>query len=86
MPGRRTPTFTDESVPPALLKDHRTSAWAELIVTAGSVRFEETESRWAATATPGKSVVIVPDQFHHIEPDAAAEFYVQFYDLTADEA
>jgi len=39
VPGRRTPAFTAESMPPALAKDHRTTVWAELVVEEGTVLF-----------------------------------------------
>jgi tellurite methyltransferase len=79
-PGRRTPTFDHTSVPPALLREHRTTTWAELVVVAGSVTFHDALDGWTAVASPDSSVVIVPDRPHHIDPDEAAEFYVQFYD------
>lgn len=81
--GRRTPTFDRQTVPPALLQEHRTSGWAELVAITGSVTFHDTHPVWTATATPGRNVVIVPGRLHHIEPDSGAAFYVQFHDLPA---
>ena len=82
VPGRKTPTFTASSVPPALLKAHHTTVWAELVVLEGSVEFTyESTPPSVITATPAKSVAIVPNQKHHIKPDELASFYVQFYDL-----
>ena len=79
-PGRRTPTFTADTTPPALLKDHHTTVWAELTVLAGSVTFVEQETANEQLATPDNTVTIVPDMKHHIVPSADAEFYVQFYE------
>ncbi len=79
VPGRRTPTFTAESMPPGLAKDHRTTVWAELVVLEGTVLFVDESSR-NATAAAGGRVVIVPDTLHHIEPSDDAQFYVQFYE------
>ena len=76
---RATPTFTAESVPPALLRAHHTAAWAELVVHTGSVRFVEEDPTWATTVEVGHQQVIVPYRKHHIEPSADAEFHVQFY-------
>lgn len=82
VPGRKTSTFTVSSVPPALLKAHHTTVWAELVVLEGSVEFTyESTPPSVKTAAPGKSVVIVPNQKHHIKPGETASFYVQFYDL-----
>ena len=79
--GRTTRTFTAESVPAALLSNHRTNAWARLVVTTGSVSFHEDEPPWEATATADEPVVIVPGRGHRIVPSADASFAVQFYDL-----
>ena len=77
--GRRTPNFSLDSVPAALTKAHVTTIWAELVVLAGSVLFaDETQRRIVAVA--GSRVPIVPGVHHHVEPDASAEFYVQFYE------
>jgi len=78
VPGRRTPTFTAESMPPALAKDHRTTVWAELVVVEGTVLFVDEASR-SITAAAGSRIVIVPDTYHHVEPSGDARFYVQFY-------
>lgn len=79
VPGRRTPTFTAESMPPALAKDHRTTVWAELVVLEGTVLFVDETSR-NVIAGSGCRVVIVPDTYHHIESSEDAQFYVQFYE------
>ena len=77
--GRRTPTFSLDTVPAALMREHVTTTWAELVVLAGSVLFvDETQRR--IVASPGSRVAIVPRVGHHVEPDASAEFYVQFYE------
>lgn len=79
--GRRTPTFDAETVPKALLSAHRTNAWAELIVTAGSVEFHEDENTWTCVAGTGASMVIVPQRHHRVTPGPDSEFHVQFHDL-----
>ena len=82
VPGRKTPTFTASSVPPALLEAHHTTVWAELVLLEGSVGFTyEATPEAAITASSGERVVIVPIEKHHVAPDEMASFYVQFYDL-----
>ena len=78
--GRRTPDFTSDTVPPALLAAHVTSAWAQLVVSVGAVRFVEEDPPWEVVAVPGEPVTIVPGRRHHIEPAEGAVFAVQFYD------
>jgi len=80
-PGRQTPVFDRDTVPAALLGAHKTNGWAELVVLEGRVEFHEEQTKWHTTATPGRRVVIVPKQLHHIEPGPTARFYVQFHDL-----
>jgi tellurite resistance-related uncharacterized protein len=79
--ARRTPTFTLESVPAALLASHRSTVWAELHVHLGSVRFIELEGerRRDLRVEAGESAVIIPGVEHRVEPSADAEFFVQFY-------
>ena len=78
VPGRRTPSFTAESMPPALGRAHLTSVWAELVVEEGSVDFADEASR-RVTVTAGRRVAIPPDVSHHVEPAQDAVFHVQFY-------
>lgn len=83
-PGRRTPTFTAESMPAGLSRAHVAAVWAELVVISGSVLFVEEDARRRVEAGPGDRVVIVPGVPHHVEPSADAEFYVQFYGQASD--
>ncbi|MDE0652619.1 MAG: DUF1971 domain-containing protein [bacterium] len=80
VPGRRTPTFTAETMPAGLSRAHVTKVWAELVVLAGSVLFVDESSRRRIDAAPGDRVLIVPGAYHHVEPSEDAEFFVQFYD------
>jgi len=84
--ARTTPTWTCDSVPPALLGDHHTSVWAELVVETGTVIFREIADSGdgppvlgEAIATPDTRIVIVPDRKHRIEPSDDARFRVVFY-------
>ncbi len=79
VPGRRTPEFTDETVPPALRRDHQTTVWARLEVSAGTVEFIEGD-RDPVTADPDHAVVIAPNTPHRVVPSADASFAVQFFD------
>ena len=78
VPARRTPSFTAESMPPALGRSHLTSVWAELVVEEGSVQFTDEASR-NVNVTAGQRTAIPPDIHHHIEPAQDAVFHIQFY-------
>ncbi len=79
--ARRTPMFTTDSLPAALVASHRTAVWALLHVEAGSVRFVELagDEPRDVRVEAGDSAVIVPDVEHRVEPSIDAAFFVQFY-------
>lgn len=81
-PGRRTPTFDRSSLPAGLTRAHKTSVWAELIVLAGTVRFQEEEGATLRDLElgPGERAVIVPDIAHRVTLGEGARMAVQFYD------
>ena len=78
--GRTTPEFTAETVPNALLHNHHTTVWAELIVEQGSVRFVQDEPPYNAIATASSPVVIPPNVKHRVEPTPGCRFRVQFWE------
>ena len=79
--ARRTPIFTLESLPAALVASHRTTVWAELHVQSGSVRYIdlEGETRRDIRVDAGRTAVIVPGIAHRVEPSTDAALFVQFY-------
>lgn len=81
VPARRTPVFDHLSLPPALVRSHRTTAWAEFRVQAGSVRYRDLEgaSRRDERLEAGDRVVVAPGVEHRIEPSTDAVFYIQFF-------
>lgn len=79
--GRRTPTFTEATVPPALTRDHLTATWARLEVDAGTVVFTEDDPPFERMVEAGDSLVIVVGRPHRVAPGPGARFAVQFFDL-----
>lgn len=79
---RRTPTFTQTSVPKGLLREHRTKAgvWGKIVVTKGSLRYR-------ILRTPAEEYMLDPDSFgvvepgvpHEVELQGDTEFFVEFY-------
>jgi tellurite resistance-related uncharacterized protein len=82
---KRTPVFTDYTVPAALLRDHSTKegCWALIHVLEGTLLYVIEDSRRPRSATtlhagepPG---LIEPTIMHRVEPSAAVRFQVEFY-------
>jgi tellurite resistance-related uncharacterized protein len=80
---KRTPTFTEASVPEGLLKDHSTKegTWGLIHVEEGSLRYVVSDARrprseWLLTAgIPG---IVEPTIKHHVELHGAVRFHVEF--------
>jgi len=86
-PYKRTPTFTEVSVPGGLLNDHSTKdgVWGLIHVEKGRLRYVVTDPRKAASeriltpdTPPG---VVEPTILHHVAPLGAVCFHVEFYRL-----
>jgi tellurite resistance-related uncharacterized protein len=81
-PYKRTPEFTEQSVPKALLESHSTKSgtWGKIVVLEGSLTYRilepEVEEFLLDSVHPG---VIEPTVRHEIELDGSVRFYVQFY-------
>lgn len=77
---RSTAEFDEHTVPAGLLRDHRvaTGVWGRLVVRSGSLHFgfgddDEVE------VDAGDSVVIPPDQLHHVRVIGPVRFLVEFH-------
>lgn len=78
---KRTPIFTEESVPAALRKDHSTRAgvWAKIIVEEGKVRYRVPALEADMELSQDKIGIVVPEVPHNVEPLGATRFFVEFY-------
>jgi tellurite resistance-related uncharacterized protein len=84
MPGapyKRTPEFTQDSLPDAIRKEHSTKAgtWGLLVVNEGAARLVFHEPRREVTVTPGDPATIPPEAVHHVEVDGPVRLHVEFY-------
>jgi len=83
---KRTPTFTESTIPAGLLRDHTTKAgvWGLIEVEAGTLLYTvqyPQERRYTLSAgTPG---VVVPGMKHHVSAAEPVSFHVAFYTRTA---
>lgn len=81
---KRTPSFTEATVPAALLADHSTKegVWGLIHVEEGRLRYQVTDPRRAPTERvldpQGAPGVIEPTMLHRVEPLGAVRFHVEF--------
>jgi tellurite resistance-related uncharacterized protein len=82
---RRTPEFSEESVPEGLLRDHSTKAgvWGLIRIVEGQLLYRVTDRRRAPTERlldagdrPG---VVEPEILHKVEPTGRVRFFVEFF-------
>jgi len=76
---KRTATFTEETLPTALRKEHRTKAgtWGRIVVTEGQVEFHS-RGRVRVLAT-GDAAIVEPEVPHHVTPLGAMRLHVEFW-------
>lgn len=79
--ARTTPTFTADTVPAGLLKDHKIASgvWGRLRVFEGTVTFVSDETGESRRLAAGDSQVIEPDTLHHVVVGDGAAFHVEFH-------
>jgi len=79
---KRTDSFTEETVPPGLLKEHNTkeNVWAKLNVEKGKLNYVITEpgEEEETMLTAGKYVIISPQQHHHVQINGKVVFHLEF--------
>jgi tellurite resistance-related uncharacterized protein len=81
---KRTPEFTEFTVPKGLLKHHQTkeNVWGEIVILEGQLEYTilEPELEVVVLSTTNHGVV-EPIILHYIKPLGAVRFYVEFYRL-----
>lgn len=77
---RKTPEFTEITVPQALRAAHSTKAgvWGKIVVLEGALLYVIGDAP-AIRLTPERFGVVEPTVLHHVTPDGAVRFYVEFY-------
>lgn len=78
---KKTPVFTEASVPASLKKDHSTKAgvWAKIVVTQGKLRYRAKALQTDMQLCRDQQGVVVPEVLHSVEPLGAVSFFVEFY-------
>lgn len=79
---KRTPEFTEATVPKGLLKQHSTKAgtWALIHVEEGTLLYTVNEPAERSMALhAGSTGVISPLMLHSVAPQGKVRFYVEFF-------
>jgi tellurite resistance-related uncharacterized protein len=85
VPYKRTPEFTQDTVPKGLMKDHSTKpgVWARINVLEGRLRYRVDALNAEFELSKGTPGTVVPEVLHHVEPLGQVRFYVEFYRAAA---
>lgn len=78
---KRTPTFTERTIPAGLLKDHQTKAgvWGVIHVEVGELRYVIPSLNEDHILTPDQTGIVTPEVLHHVAPIGEVRFYVEFW-------
>ena len=81
-PYRSTPIFDAQTLPGALLREHRTKlgVWGVVRVLEGKLRLVYVEPPGEVVVEPGRPGLLLPDQPHFVEPIGDMRMQVDFYD------
>jgi tellurite methyltransferase len=78
----RTPTFSETSVPKALLGTHSTkpAVWGLIHVVEGQLTYNQhAPYHTSELLTPSAPGIVRPEVEHHVTCDASVQFYVEFW-------
>lgn len=78
----RTPTFSEDSIPPGLLKAHKTKTgtWGKINILDGKLHYRILEPEISDYELDENNPGIVePTVLHEVAPIDAVSFYVEFY-------
>ena len=79
---KKTPEFTEQTVPAGLLNNHNTKAgtWGEIVVLGGQLEYTILEPETQThILTPENSGIVEPEVLHRVKPLGSVRFYVAFY-------
>jgi tellurite resistance-related uncharacterized protein len=79
---KKTPEFTQETVPAGLLKAHQTKegTWGKINVTEGQLRYRILEPEFEEVLLSSEKFgVVEPTILHEVEPEGNVRFHVEFF-------
>ncbi len=80
--SRRTPSFTESTIPKGLLADHATrpGVWGLIHVESGELEYRiDAPPGDVQILRAGQVGVVVPEVRHHVAPRGAVRFHVEFW-------
>ena len=80
-PYKKTPIFTEGSIPKGLLKNHQTKdgVWGEIVILEGCLEYTIIEPKLEVVVlTQLMFGVVEPAVLHHIKAIGPVRFYVEF--------
>lgn len=81
---KRTPEFTEKTVPAGLLRAHSTKAdvWAKIHVLSGSLVFRDLADGTKHVLPVGVHAIIYPEKEHEVAVHESTRFFVEFHRYT----
>jgi len=81
IPYKKTPVFTEESLPSGLKNDHSTKVgiWGKIVVIEGRLKYCVTSLNTDVELSPGEPGIVLPEIIHSVTPLDMVKFYVEFY-------
>ncbi|MFX4220035.1 MAG: DUF1971 domain-containing protein [Thalassobaculum sp.] len=82
---KKTPVFTENSIPAGLLREHSTKAgvWGLIHVLSGALQLSFVDGAPSDRLVPGQPGVIAPQEPHRVAADGPVQFFVEFYRVPA---
>ena len=80
-PYKRSPVFTETTVPEGFLRDHSTrhGVWGVIHVASGSLRFTVPSTGHEEILTPSRTGIAEPAVTHRVTPIGPVTFYIEFW-------
>lgn len=81
-PYKKTPEFTELTVPAGLLKAHQTKegTWGKIVISEGNLLYRILEPTLEEVVlSPDKSGVVEPTVLHEVAPQGRVSFHVEFF-------
>jgi tellurite methyltransferase len=77
---RRTPEFTQDTIPAGLLRQHSTKpgVWGRIVVLEGTLTYRVPTEGTTARLSPTCVGIVVPEVLHEVEATGPVRFYVEF--------